>query len=352
MLLTPGNLTSLALYVIAIFCGTVLVTGLVLRHLRIIDIPNARSSHSTPTPRGGGLGIVAGFFLSLLLITLHFQGAPELTAPLYTLPYLSFLAALLLIGGISLFDDITAHGFASKLLVQLLAILLIMANGIVISPLPTLIAWPITLLWVLGLTNAYNFMDGLDGMAGSTAAIVAGFFALICAQHHLPLPALLSLAISTAACGFLCFNWPPARIFMGDIGSTFLGFAFATLAVLAAQAQPLMMAVMPLLLLHFLFDTIYTFTRRLLTGERVTQAHRSHFYQLLNRSGYRHRTVSLIYASLATAQGLAALWLVQSPAQSAQSAQFERLWIFIPFLLIYSLLAQHLTRQSRQQGLL
>jgi UDP-GlcNAc:undecaprenyl-phosphate GlcNAc-1-phosphate transferase len=103
---------------------------------------------------------------------------------------------------------------------------------------------------------------------------------------------------------------------------------------------------MPLLLLHFLFDTIYTFTRRLLRGERVTQAHRSHFYQLLNRSGQPHRTISLIYAGLATAQGLAALWLVESPGL------LQRLWIFIPFLLIYALLATRLTHQARQQGLL
>lgn len=344
MLHTPGNLTSLALYVIAIFCGTCLVTGLVLRHLRIIDVPNARSSHSTPTPRGGGIGIVAGFFLSLLLIAL--QADPALSTPLYTPPYLGLLAALLMIGGISLHDDIAARGFASKLRIQLLAILLVMACGLLIAPLPALMAWPITLLWILGLTNAYNFMDGLDGMAGSTAAIAAGFFAFICAQHHLPLLALLSLAICTAACGFLCFNWPPARIFMGDIGSTFLGFAFATLAVLAAQEQPLMSAVMPMLLLHFLFDTIYTFTRRLLTGARVTQAHRSHFYQLLNRSGYSHRTVSLIYASLAITQGWAALWLAQSPAQP------ERLWIFIPFLLVYGLLALLMTRKARHLRLL
>lgn len=344
MLLTLGNPTHMAIYFIAIFLGALLTTGLVLRHVRIIDIPNARSSHSAPTPRGGGLGIVAGFFLSLILIT--FWGEPSLATPLHTAHYAGFFVAVLLIAAIALHDDIAARGFASKLFVQLLAVAMVMFCGIYITIIPVFLAWPLTLLWILGLTNAYNFMDGLDGMAGGTAAISAGFFTLICTQHALPLPALLSLAISAGACAFLCFNWPPARIFMGDIGSTFLGFSFATLAVLVGQSQPVLLLVMPLLMLHFLFDTIYTFLRRLHAKENVTQAHRSHLYQLLNRNGLSHRTVSLIYASLATIQGFAALWL--SHAENL----LDRLWVFIPFLCVYAVLAQHITQQARHRGLL
>lgn len=343
-MLTPDHLTHVTLYFIVIFLGALLVTALVLRHVRIIDIPNARSSHSAPTPRGGGLGIVAGFFLSLILIALW--GESTLAAPLHTSAYVGFVVALLLIGGIALHDDIAARGFASKLFVQLVAIAIVMACGIYITAIPALLAWPLTLLWMLGLTNAYNFMDGLDGMAGGTAAISAGFFTLICAQHALPLPALLNLALSAGACAFLCFNWPPARIFMGDIGSTFLGFAFATLAILAAQTQPVLLFAMPLLMLHFLFDTIYTFLRRLRARENVTQAHRSHLYQLLNRSGHTHRTVSLIYASLAAIQGLAALWL------SHAENMLDRLWVFVPFLCVYAMLARRITQQARQRGLL
>lgn len=344
---------GLILYFLAILGASAAVTLLLLRRFRIIDLPNERSSHSTPTPRGGGLGIVLGFFLALVAI--HLFGGNALAAPLTTLPFAGFLLAALLIAGVSLHDDMAGQGYASKLLVQLIAVAMVMACGNLIEArqipwLPDWLAWlrwPITLLWLIGLTNAYNFMDGLDGMAGGTAVVVAACFALICWQQGLPFLALAALAICAGSCGFLLFNWPPAKIFMGDVGSTFLGFSFATFALLAAgNAAPRLLLVMPLLLLHYIFDTVFTFCRRLLAGEKLTQAHRGHLYQLLNRSGFSHRSVSLLYAGLALAQGLAALWFSNAADDHA------RLWIFLPFLLGYTLLAFRITHQARRNGLI
>ncbi|MBP9218034.1 MAG: glycosyltransferase family 4 protein [Sterolibacterium sp.] len=337
-----------AAFLLAVFATAILVTALVLRHLRIIDQPNERSSHSCPTPRGGGLGIVAGSLLAALLILLC--GNPEERTVLYSLPYFGLLAAVLLIGGISLHDDIAGRGFASKLLVQLIAALILLACGIIlpsalIQPLPGLLVWPLSLLWLIGMTNAYNFMDGLDGMAGSTAVIVAGFFAAFCLLAGQTVPALLASAMAVTAGGFLCFNWPPARIFMGDIGSTFLGLTLAALALLLANSPastPASLLLMPLLLLHYLFDTALTFCRRLLAGENVTQAHRSHLYQLLQRSGWSHRRVSLTYSLLAILQGTLAL-----------AFGTTRLWLPLLLLLpIYTLLAMFLLRHARRHGLL
>ena len=346
---------GLAVYFLVISGFAAGVTALVLRHLRIIDVPNERSSHSAPTPRGGELGIVLGFFLALTLIFLF--GGTAAATPLRSLPVAGFLGAVLLIGGISLHDDVAERGFSSKLLTQLVAVAGVMACGGVADPRQlgidadwAWIVWPLTLLWMVGLTNAYNFMDGLDGMAGGTAVIVAAFFAAICHQLGLPFLALAALAICAGACGFLLFNWPPARIFMGDIGSTFLGFAFAALAILAANdaadASPLMLLVMPLLLLHYLFDTVFTFCRRLLAGENVVTAHRSHLYQLLNRSGWSHRAVSLLYAAIACMQGVAALWL------SAGAGNIARAWVILPLLLGHALFAAWVIRRARAAALL
>ncbi len=353
------NFPGVALYAAVIFAFSAIVTALVLRHFRIVDVPNERSSHSTPTPRGGGLGIVLGFLLALWLIYLF--GDTNTVAPLRSPPFAGFLAAVLLIAAISLHDDIAERGFASKLLIQLIAIAIAIACGVVIDArqlgfatngITTPGAWLLTLFWMIGLTNAYNFMDGLDGLAGSTAAIVAVFFAAICWQQGLPFIALAALAICAASGGFLLFNWPPAKIFMGDIGSTFLGFAFAALAVLAAngaaatETTPNLLLVMPLLLMHYLFDTVFTFGRRLLAGENVTQAHRSHLYQLLNRSGHSHRRVSQFHVGMAVAQGLAALWLSAAPQDAS------RLWIFVPFLLGHALFAFRIMHTARRSGLI
>jgi UDP-GlcNAc:undecaprenyl-phosphate GlcNAc-1-phosphate transferase len=140
---------------------------------------------------------------------------------------------------------------------------------------------------------------------------------------------------------------------MGDVGSTFLGFAFAALAVLASQeAQqtdrlPLLLS-MPLLLLHYLFDTVYTFCRRLRAGENVFTAHRSHLYQLLNRSGLSHRQVTLIYAGMACLQGLAATWMSTAP-----SAEFtSRLWLFAPLLAGHGVFTFWVIRRSRRLKLI
>jgi len=167
--------------------------------------------------------------------------------------------------------------------------------------------------------------------------------------------ALLALAICAASCGFLLFNWPPAKIFMGDIGSTFLGFAFAVLALLLADTtnnlSPAMLFVIPLLLLHFIFDTVFTFSRRLLARENVFQAHRSHLYQLLNRCGFSHRRVSLIYAGMATAQGLGALWMSSAPSVGAGDTSC-RIWIIVPFLLGHAAYAVWVVRRARRHALL
>jgi UDP-GlcNAc:undecaprenyl-phosphate GlcNAc-1-phosphate transferase len=337
---------------VAVVAGfSAVLTLLLVRHLRILDVPNERSSHSIPTPRGGGLAIVGGFLLGISLI--HLLGD---VTPIRTAFFAGFLVALLLIAAVSFFDDFRPSGVSVKMATQLIAIGIVMATGTVIDELhlpwlgPTSLGWsayPLTLLWILGLTNAYNFMDGLDGIAASSAAIAGAFFSVIAYQQGSPFIYLAVLALCAASCGFLIFNWPPARIFMGDVGSTFLGFAFAVMAVMAARYDhsQTSLFVVPLLLFHFIFDTVFTFARRYLRGENVLQAHRTHLYQLLNRSGYSHRTVSLIYSGMGVLQGLGAIWMVNIPGG-------QRMLVFLPFLLMQTVYAIGVVRMAKRHNLL
>lgn len=327
------------------------LTAILISHLKVLDIPNDRSSHSVPVPRGGGLAIVVSFLLGILLI----QGVGS-TVPLKSIYFWGFLFSLLVIASMSFFDDMHHRGLKVKLGTQLFSIAVAMMAGNVFDlvRLPwlgnvqeQLVLYPLTLIWLLGLTNAYNFMDGLDGMAAATCVVASVFFAYITHQEGSHFTYLVSLTLGAATFGFMIFNWSPAKIFLGDVGSAFLGFAFATLTILAARYDfnHTSLFVMPLLLLHFIFDSIFTFLRRLRSGENVFQAHRTHLYQLINRMGYSHKFVTLSYSALAVIQGIAAMWMVRLSGE-------QRPWVFFPFVVIYTLAGIHILARARREGLL
>ncbi|MCM0021980.1 MAG: undecaprenyl/decaprenyl-phosphate alpha-N-acetylglucosaminyl 1-phosphate transferase, partial [Tagaea sp.] len=250
----------------------------------LVDTPNERSSHKVPTPRGGGVGLVLGTL----------AGWAWVAIPSVAMAGLAAGAAIAALAG--LLDDRRAQGPLVKFGAQFLAAFVAMGCGLVFErvALPGLgtveLGWLgslVTLLWFIGLTNAYNFMDGLDALAGATGAVAAiflGFALLLIGQAP---AAMLAFVLAAACLGFLAVNKPPARVFMGDVGSQFLGFAFAGLGVLAAKAEPTGLAfwLVPLALMHFLFDTLFTAARRAMAGENVLAAHRTHLYQRLNQAG-------------------------------------------------------------------
>ena len=174
----------------------------------------------------------------------------------------------------------------------------------------------ITFLWIVGLTNAYNFMDGIDGIAGGQAVVAGLGWATIGWLNNVPLVFALGLFICASSLGFLGHNWPPAHIFMGDVGSAFLGYTFAILPLLHNNAT--MPLVGLLLVWPFVFDTVFTFVRRLLKGENVFSAHRSHLYQRLVIAGYSHQRVALTYIGLAAVGGVLAIaWYLNLPGSNA-----------------------------------
>ncbi len=328
-----------------------LLTWVIMRRVRILDTPNERSSHTRPTPRSGGIAIVVTYFIGLLL--LYFFGNESRIAEPH---FIGFIVAALAIGAFSIIDDLRSMGFAAKLGFQVVAALVVMAFGIVINRLQLpfvgtvelgLMAWPVTLLWIIGLTNAYNFMDGLDGLAGGTAVVVALLFALVTFIEGSSFVYLTSIIVACSALGFLFWNFPPARVFMGDSGSQFLGFVFAVMAIIAAlfDQSHTSFLVMPLLFFHFIWDTAFTFFRRLRAREPVTSAHRSHLYQLMNRLGASHLQVTTFQLAMVAAQGVGALVIISVPGEL-------RAWVFVPFIIFQVLYTRNVTRRARQAGLL
>ncbi len=303
---------------------------------QIIDHPNERSSHSMPTPRGGGLAIVilvlgtglwfadgVGWSRSLIYIMcgaiIAFLGWRD---DIHSLsPRIRFavqgLVAIISIIGLGYFKSVT---------IPMLGELQLGVIGIVI-----------TFLWIIGLTNAYNFMDGIDGIAGGVALSAALGWMWLSSNMQNHFVFWIALSIAAGSLGFLGHNWSPAKIFMGDVASTFLGYSFAALPLLSADESGDALMLGTLLMWTFIMDTAVTFIRRALKREKVFSAHRSHLYQRLVIGGYQHGTVSSLYILLTLFAGvLSYAW--------SRGNQIAPPLIFLGLPLIWILLSIHASR--------
>jgi UDP-GlcNAc:undecaprenyl-phosphate/decaprenyl-phosphate GlcNAc-1-phosphate transferase len=281
----------------------------------MMDVPNARSSHITPVPRGGGLLIIVcslgGFWLCYPNIA---QIRPE---------YIAYSLGAILIGIVSWVDDLRSVAYWIRLAVHAGAALFIV---LIVGPCEELglpffglvllgpVAPAICLLWLVGITNAYNFMDGIDGLAGGQAVIAAAAWGGIGMVINEPAVSLLGVLIACSSLGFVVHNWSPARIFMGDIGSAFLGLTFGTLSIILNRQEPRLALFGLLVVWPFVFDTIFTLICRLRRRERIVSAHRSHLYQRLVISGYSHCAATTAYLGFsAICVLLAFAWVLDLP---------------------------------------
>jgi len=326
-----------------------LITWGMLKFVRILDHPNDRSSHNNAIPKSGGLSIVVTFLIGMLFIIIFSE--KELIQQRYMA---GFIFSSVLIAVISFVDDVWEKSALFKLGTHIVAVIVVLSTGIVIDSLSVpwedalplgLFGYVLSFFWILGLTNAYNFMDGIDGLVASTALIAGLFFMVISYYEGSTFVYITGYTIIAGSAGFLVYNSPPAKIFMGDVGSAFLGFVFATLAIIAARYDEshTSFLVMPMLLFHFVFDTLFTFFRRIFAGENPLKAHRTHLYQLRVRSGHTHLEVTLMLSCMAFLQGLGALWMVNIPGN-------ERLFVFIPFILLHSVYAHLTLKKARKRG--
>ena len=263
-----------------------------------MDHPNERSLHATPTPRIGGLGIMAGVLVASVWL-----------ADAILLPAL--LAAFAL-AAMSLLDDMRGLPVRVRFLAHFVAaVACLLALGLTGW---ALLAGTLAVVW---MTNLYNFMDGADGLAGGMAAIGFSTLALAAWMGDAPGLAAFCASIAAAALAFLRFNFPPARVFMGDAGSIPLGLLAATLGILGAM-QGVWSWVFPLLVFSpFIVDASVTLVRRALRGEKIWQAHRSHYYQRVVLLGASHRQLALAAYALMLAMATLALLLIRVPQHAA-----------------------------------
>jgi len=287
------------LTIVFAFLASALFTALVRRYLlrrKVLDIPNGRSSHSLPTPRGGGLSIVVVF----LGIVLWFAHRGDISASLGS----ALIWGGLAVAGVGFLDDHFPVPPRVRLLVHFAAAgwALWQLNGM--GPLHLgWIRWDwgwvgqlVALVGLVWMINLYNFMDGIDGLAGVEAVCASGLGGLLLAWSGLGGLAEGALALAGASAGFLVWNWPPAKIFMGDVGSGFLGFVFGVLAISSAKERPWLLWPWLILLSVFIVDSTVTLIRRLTAGARWYEAHCSHAYQHAARRWGSHVKVTLTIA--------------------------------------------------------
>jgi UDP-GlcNAc:undecaprenyl-phosphate/decaprenyl-phosphate GlcNAc-1-phosphate transferase len=270
----------------------------------ILDVPNERSLHSQPTPRGGGLAIAVLLIVAWIAASLWWNSYRSPT-------FLGFSCSAILIATVSWLDDIRDLSRVMRFAAHSVAagIILLTCGWVQYASLPWIgdfpLGWigiPLTFLWIVGLTNAYNFMDGIDGIAAGQAIVAGIGWVLLGGILGEPAVTILGLVIAASSLGFLFFNWPPAKIFMGDVGSASLGFTFAFLTVQCGQTSPngpRLTELSALFVWPFVFDSLFTFFRRLRKRENVFAAHCSHLYQRLVQSGMTHAQVSGLYIALA-----------------------------------------------------
>jgi Fuc2NAc and GlcNAc transferase len=326
------------------FATAYALTGLVRTYAertRMVDTPNDRTLHQGDIPRGGGLSIVVVMLICLALLGYVY---PDVNV----LPIMVITVVLGLMGWV---DDRFVLGPLVKIGVQII-VAVYAVNAIGASRSVAVAGYELefgslgaflSVMWIVWMTNAYNFMDGIDGIAASHTAIVACVMGVWFALDHNAALALFCYAIMAASLGFLIWNWTPARIFMGDVGSVTLGGVFAVLAIIGNVQDGVPLTAYIILFGVFLFDTIVTLIRRLIEGKVIWNPHREHFYQRAAATGLGHAfvTVSAILATLVLA-ALASLEKFQvAPAG---------LWPLLALFLLTTLASLVMVREKSRAG--
>jgi UDP-N-acetylmuramyl pentapeptide phosphotransferase/UDP-N-acetylglucosamine-1-phosphate transferase len=279
----------------------------------IPDPPNARSLHERAVPRSGGLAITLALIAAAVAASIQvalMEAAPGL------------VPGFLLVAAVSYSDDRWGVPAPVRLFVHAGSALLLVKGGLSVGmlniigtgiTLPLWLATVATLLFVTWMVNLYNFMDGVDGLAGGMAVMGFGAFALLGYRAGDPVYMTAALIVAAAAAGFLVFNFPPARCFMGDTGSSTLGFLVAAFVLWGSYQWIIPIWISLLVFSPFVVDATVTLLRRLLKGERFWEAHDTHYYQRLIRAGWSHRKTAIAAYGLMAFCALAAAVALRAP---------------------------------------
>jgi len=278
------------------------VTALLVRQFlvpgsrfHILDLPNERSLHDSPTPRTGGVALVTGFTAgAVILMTLEPSGIANL---------LVLLGTAIALGIVSFMDDAFQIPVRVRLAVHfsIAGVLVYLGYRIDAVSVPGF-AWTlgtaasiiVSMVFIVWMINLYNFMDGMDGFAGGMTVIGFTTLAVLAAGSGGKVFSVTAGTIAAAAAGFLIFNFPPARVFLGDAGSSVLGLLAAAMSLWADRTGLIPLWISVLVFSPFVFDATFTLVRRFLWGEQVWVAHRTHLYQRLVQAGWSHRKTVVV----------------------------------------------------------
>ncbi|TKJ32802.1 MAG: hypothetical protein CEE38_22215 [Planctomycetes bacterium B3_Pla] len=342
--------TYLSIY----FGSTVLaivITPIVIRvasRLNIIDTPDMRKVHSKPVPRIGGVAIFVSMMV-LVILTLLLQNAVGESLRLIQHKVVVMLLTAGYIFFVGLMDDVRGLRARTKLCAQILATIIVCSAGIRIESITVTdrltldfgwFSWVFTLLWIVGITNAVNLSDGLDGLAAGISAVACGVIAILAVYNSDVVMAVLMLALLGSLTGFLVFNFHPAKVFMGDSGSLFLGFTIACSSVLCAtKIETVVGLALPFLALGIpIFDTLFSILRRFLERRSLFAPDRSHFHHKLLALGLRQRHVVITaYVITLLAAGLGMLMLITRNAQTVMVFACILLLLVLIFRVVGSL---------------
>ena len=284
----------------------------VAKKIGAIDVPrDSRRMHKRPIPRLGGFAIFLGFFFAAMVFTFNF----------ISLPIYGMLAGAMIIVALGMADDVLALKAKYKFVVQVVAVTIPVLSGIRITRFPDLVGgnsyielpfgWQIavSIVWLLAILNAVNIIDGLDGLACGVSAIMTICCTVILVLLEAPQVAIIAAALAGACMGFLPYNLNPAKMFMGDTGSMFIGYTMACLSILGLfKAYAIVAFFVPVLLyLLPIFDLCFAAVRRILTGHSPMQADKSHLHHKLIAAGFSHKQAVAILYGVATILGTCAV---------------------------------------------
>lgn len=307
---------------VALFLTPVVISF--ARRTGALDAPDARKVHVRPIPRIGGIGIYAAFMVSVLVQMSISDLSPELMTSLWGL-----LAGGTIIVAIGIIDDYRDLPAKVKLLGQILAACVLVIGfdvriDVITDPLGDFIyleyfAIPATIFWVVGLTNTVNLIDGLDGLAAGVSSIAAVTIFLVAMEEGIPFVAMITAALAGAAIGFLYYNFNPARIFMGDTGSMFLGFMLAGISVIGAVKSAATIAlIVPILALGLpILDTTFAIVRRARNHRPIFKPDKGHLHHRLLARGFTQKQAVLLMYVVSALFGLCALALTAVSTQAA-----------------------------------
>ena len=319
----PDNVLA---FMIALGMALIITPGVIAfaRRTGALDKPDARKVHARPIPRIGGIGIYAAFMVSILVQLLFVDLTPE-----YMMSLIGLMVGGTIVVAIGIIDDYCDLPAKVKLLGQIIAAaVLVVAFDVridfITDPLGDFIylewfAIPTTIFWVVGLTNTVNLIDGLDGLAAGVSSIAAITIFLVAMEEGIPFVAMLTAALAGAAVGFLYYNFNPARIFMGDTGSMFLGFMLAGISVVGAVKSAATIAlIVPILALGLpILDTTFAIVRRARNHRPIFKPDKGHLHHRLLAHGFTQKQAVLLMYVVSGLFGLCALALTVVSPQAA-----------------------------------